>query len=62
MSIVSIMASLLSTPTTSSFLTLTVAPAKVIRGAGVLRSSAISEISTLGNRPLIVTGKHTLNI
>ncbi len=62
MSIVSIMASLLSTPTTSSFLTLTVAPAKVIRGTGVLRSSAISEISTLGNRPLIVTGKHTLNI
>lgn len=62
MSIVSIMASLLSTPTTSSFLTLTVAPAKVIRGAGVLRSAAISEISTLGNRPLIVTGKHTLNI
>lgn len=61
MSIVSIMASLLSTPTTSSFLTLTVAPAKVIRGAGVIES-AISEISTLGNRPLIVTGKHTLNI
>ncbi|QNP31317.1 iron-containing alcohol dehydrogenase family protein [Cylindrospermopsis curvispora] len=55
------MASLLPTPTTSSFLTLSVAPAKVIRGAGVLES-AISEISTLGNRPLIVTGKHTLSI
>lgn len=43
------------------FLTLTIAPAKVIRGAGVL-SSAVSEIAGLGTCPLIITGKHTIKI
>jgi glycerol dehydrogenase-like iron-containing ADH family enzyme len=51
----------LSTQTSSSLLTLTVAPAKVIRGSGVL-SAATAEIACLGNRPLIVAGDSTLTI
>ncbi|MHC5597597.1 MAG: oxidoreductase, partial [Nostoc sp.] len=43
----------LSTQTSSSFLTLAVAPAKVIRGSGVLQTAA-AEIACLGSRPLIV--------
>ncbi|MBW4676447.1 MAG: iron-containing alcohol dehydrogenase family protein [Desmonostoc geniculatum HA4340-LM1] len=51
----------LSTQTSSSLFTLAVAPAKVIRGSGVLQAAA-SEISCLGNRPLIVAGERTLAI
>jgi glycerol dehydrogenase-like iron-containing ADH family enzyme len=51
----------LSTQTSSSLLTLTVAPAKVIRGCGVLQAAA-AEIASLGSRPLIVTGDRTLAI
>ncbi|MEH2027496.1 iron-containing alcohol dehydrogenase family protein [Nostoc sp.] len=51
----------LSTQTSSSLFTLTVAPAKVIRGSGVLQAAA-TEISCLGSRPLIVTGESTLAI
>ncbi|MBK1990405.1 iron-containing alcohol dehydrogenase family protein [Sphaerospermopsis aphanizomenoides BCCUSP55] len=51
----------LSTQTANSLLTLTVAPAKVIRGAGVL-SSTVSEIAKLGTHPLIVAGNRTLSI
>lgn len=51
----------LSTQTSSSFLTLTVAPAKVIRGSGVLQAAA-PEIACLGSRPLIVAGESTLAI
>uniref|UniRef100_A0A8J7AG99 Iron-containing alcohol dehydrogenase family protein n=1 Tax=Desmonostoc muscorum LEGE 12446 TaxID=1828758 RepID=A0A8J7AG99_DESMC len=51
----------LSTQTSSSLFTLTVAPAKVIRGSGVLQAAA-SEIACLGNRPLIVAGDRTLAI
>ncbi|MEO0933047.1 MAG: iron-containing alcohol dehydrogenase, partial [Cyanobacteria bacterium J06641_2] len=51
----------LSVQTPNSFLTLAVAPAKVIRGSQVL-NQAVSSISRLGNRPLIVSGKHTLNV
>jgi glycerol dehydrogenase len=50
-----------STQTASSLLTLTIAPAKVIRGAGVL-SSTVADISKLGTRPLIVAGNRTLGI
>jgi glycerol dehydrogenase-like iron-containing ADH family enzyme len=50
-----------STQTASSLLTLTIAPAKVIRGAGVL-SSTVAEIAKLGTRPLIVAGNRTLGI
>ncbi|WGV27123.1 iron-containing alcohol dehydrogenase family protein [Halotia branconii] len=49
----------LSTQTSSSLFTLTVAPAKVIRGSGVLEIAA-AEIARLGSRPLIVVGKRTL--
>ncbi|RCJ39749.1 oxidoreductase [Nostoc minutum NIES-26] len=49
----------LSTQTSSSLFTLAVAPAKVIRGSGVLPGAA-AEIARLGSRPLIVAGKHTL--
>ncbi|MEA5574816.1 iron-containing alcohol dehydrogenase family protein [Anabaena sp. UHCC 0451] len=51
----------LSTQTASSLLTLTVAPAKVVRGAGVLHSIP-EEIAHLGTRPLIVAGNRTLSI
>jgi glycerol dehydrogenase-like iron-containing ADH family enzyme len=51
----------LSTQTSSSLLTLTVAPAKVIRGSGVLQAGA-QEIARLGSRPLIVAGESTLAI
>ncbi|MEH2070865.1 MAG: iron-containing alcohol dehydrogenase family protein [Nostoc sp.] len=51
----------LSTQTSSSLFTLTVAPAKVIRGSGVLQAAA-AEIACLGNRPLIVAGERTLAI
>jgi glycerol dehydrogenase-like iron-containing ADH family enzyme len=51
----------LSTQTSSSLFTLTVAPAKVIRGFGVL-PAATAEIACLGSRPLIVAGNSTLTI
>lgn len=51
----------LSTQTSNSLVTLTLAPAKVIRGAGILHS-ATREIMGLGTRPLIVAGKNTLKI
>jgi glycerol dehydrogenase-like iron-containing ADH family enzyme len=51
----------LSTQAPSTFLTLTVSPAKVICGGGVL-PTAIAEIARLGSRPLIVAGKQTLVI
>jgi len=51
----------LSTQTSSSLFTLTVAPAKVIRGSGVLQAAA-AEIAFLGSRPLIVAGESTLAI
>jgi glycerol dehydrogenase len=50
-----------STQTASSLLTLTIAPAQVIRGADVL-SSTVADIAKLGTRPLIVAGNHTLGI
>ncbi len=49
----------LSTQTSSSLFTLTVAPVKVIRGSGVLEV-ATAEIARLGSRPLIVAGDRTL--
>jgi glycerol dehydrogenase-like iron-containing ADH family enzyme len=49
----------LSTQTSNPLFTLTVAPAKVIRGPGVLHS-ATAEIARLGSRPLIVAGNRTL--
>jgi glycerol dehydrogenase-like iron-containing ADH family enzyme len=51
----------LSTQTSSSLFTLTVAPAKVVRGSGVLQVAA-AEIACLGSRPLIVAGEATLAI
>jgi glycerol dehydrogenase len=51
----------LSTQTSSSLLALAIAPAKVIRGAGVLQA-APAEIACLGSRPLIIAGEHTLAI
>ncbi|MEH2293905.1 iron-containing alcohol dehydrogenase family protein [Nostoc sp.] len=51
----------LSTQTSNSLFTLTVAPAKVIRGCGVLQAGA-AEIAYLGSRPLIVAGESTLAI
>ncbi|MEA5604153.1 iron-containing alcohol dehydrogenase family protein [Nostoc sp. UHCC 0252] len=51
----------LSTQTSSSLFTLTIAPAKVIRGSGVLQAAA-AEIASLGSRPLIVAGESTLAI
>ncbi|MEA5619581.1 iron-containing alcohol dehydrogenase family protein [Cronbergia sp. UHCC 0137] len=50
-----------STQAPSPVFTLTVAPTKVIRGAGVL-SSAAAEIRRWGTRPLIVAGNRTLAI
>ncbi|MBD2494753.1 iron-containing alcohol dehydrogenase family protein [Nostoc sp. FACHB-280] len=54
-------ATTLSTQTSSSLSALAIAPAKVIRGSGVL-SAAPTEIALLGSRPLIVAGNHTLAI
>ena len=51
----------LSTQTASTLLTLTIAPSKVIRGAGVI-SSELVEIAGLGTRPLIVSGNRTLSL
>ncbi|MEH2316246.1 iron-containing alcohol dehydrogenase family protein [Nostoc sp.] len=51
----------LSTQTSSSLFPLAVAPAKVIRGSGVLQAAA-AEIAYLGSRPLIVAGESTLAI
>jgi glycerol dehydrogenase-like iron-containing ADH family enzyme len=51
----------LSTQTSNSLFTLTIAPAKVIRGAGALTSCG-EAISRLGNRPLILAGDRTLAI
>ena len=51
----------LSAKTSNSFLTLSIAPAKVIRGSQIL-NQAVSYISRLGNRPLIVSGNKTLDI
>ncbi|MBE9200711.1 MULTISPECIES: iron-containing alcohol dehydrogenase family protein [unclassified Nodularia (in: cyanobacteria)] len=50
-----------STQTSSSFLTLTVAPGKIIRGSGVLQTAS-AEITRLGTRPLIIAGNSTLAI
>ncbi|MBE9005605.1 iron-containing alcohol dehydrogenase family protein [Fortiea sp. LEGE XX443] len=50
-----------STQTSSTLSALAIAPAKVIRGAGVLQT-APAEISHLGSRPLIVVGNRTLAI
>ncbi|MFB2736624.1 iron-containing alcohol dehydrogenase family protein [Umezakia ovalisporum] len=49
------------TETSGSLLTLTVAPTKIIRGAGVLQTAA-AEINLLGIRPLIIAGNSTLAI
>ena len=51
----------MSAKTSNSFLTLSIAPAKVIRGSQIL-NQAVSYISRLGNRPLIVSGNKTLDI
>jgi len=51
----------LSAKTSNSFLTLSIAPAKVIRGSQIL-NQAVSYISRLGNRPLIISGNKTLDI
>ncbi|MBD2253977.1 iron-containing alcohol dehydrogenase family protein [Nostoc parmelioides] len=51
----------LSTQTASSFITLAVAPAKVIRGCNILQVAA-TEIAKLGSRPLIVAGNSTVAI
>ncbi|WP_067772486.1 iron-containing alcohol dehydrogenase family protein [Nostoc sp. NIES-3756] len=51
----------LSTQTSSSLITLTIAPAKVIRGVNILQTAA-AEIAKLGSRPLIVAGNSTVAI
>lgn len=51
----------MSTQTSNSLFTLTIAPAKVIRGAGAL-TSAGEMIARLGTRPLILAGDRTLAI
>jgi glycerol dehydrogenase-like iron-containing ADH family enzyme len=51
----------LSTQTSGSVFTLAVAPAKIIRGAGVL-STAAREITRLGTRPLMIAGNSTLSL
>ncbi|MBD0263722.1 MAG: oxidoreductase, partial [Tolypothrix sp. Co-bin9] len=51
----------LSTQTSNSLFTLTIAPAKVIRGAGALISCG-EAIARLGTRPLILGGDRTLAI
>ncbi|MEO1374077.1 MAG: iron-containing alcohol dehydrogenase family protein [Cyanobacteria bacterium J06635_10] len=50
-----------STQTSSSLLTLAVAPAKVIRGFQIL-DAAVDTICDLGNRPLIIGGDRSLNV
>ncbi|MEO0967120.1 MAG: iron-containing alcohol dehydrogenase family protein [Cyanobacteria bacterium J06639_18] len=50
-----------STPTSNSLLTLAVAPAKVMRGSGILADSS-PIIKNLGNRPLLVTGKKSFSL
>ena len=50
-----------STQTSSSLLTLAVAPAKVIRGFQVL-DTAVDALSRLGTRPLIIGGDRSLNV
>ncbi|WP_414551937.1 iron-containing alcohol dehydrogenase family protein [Anabaena sp. CCY 0017] len=47
--------------TSSSFLTLTVAPGKIIRGSGVLQTAS-AEITRIGTRPLIIAGNSTQTI
>lgn len=49
----------LSTQTPSTLLALTIAPAKVIRGAGVLQAAG-AEIARWGSRPLIIIGDRSL--
>ncbi|GAX40662.1 iron-containing alcohol dehydrogenase [Tolypothrix sp. NIES-4075] len=49
----------MSTQTSNSLFTLTIAPAKVIRGAGAL-TNCTEAISRLGTRPLILAGDRTL--
>ncbi|MDH6061957.1 iron-containing alcohol dehydrogenase family protein [Chrysosporum bergii ANA360D] len=49
----------LSTQTSNSLLTLTVAPGKVMRGSGILHSVG-KEIARWGSRPLLVAGNSTL--
>ncbi len=49
----------MSTQTSNSLFTLTIAPAKVIRGVGALTNCG-EAISRLGNRPLILGGDRTL--
>lgn len=51
----------LSTQTSSSLITLSIAPAKVIRGAGALTSCG-DAVARLGTRPLIVAGERTLTV
>jgi glycerol dehydrogenase len=51
----------LPTQTSSVLPALAIAPAKVIRGSGVLQT-APAEIARLGSRPLIIAGEHTLAI
>lgn len=51
----------LSTQTSSSLITLSIAPAKVIRGAGALTTCG-DAVARLGSRPLIVAGERTLTI
>ncbi len=49
-----------STPTSSSLLSIAVAPTKVIRGYGILAESS-QFIKKLGNRPLLVAGKNSFS-
>ncbi|MBO3462619.1 iron-containing alcohol dehydrogenase family protein [Aetokthonos hydrillicola Thurmond2011] len=51
----------LSTQMSSTIFTLTVAPAKVIRGSQIL-TIALESIASLGSRPLIVGGNNTLSL
>lgn len=51
----------LATQTSNSLFTLTIAPAKVIRGAGALTTCG-DAVARLGNRPLILAGDRTLAI
>ncbi|AFY47488.1 glycerol dehydrogenase-like oxidoreductase [Nostoc sp. PCC 7524] len=51
----------LSTSSSTSLLTLAVAPAKVMRGSNILSTAAL-EIAKLGSRPLIVAGNSTIEI
>ncbi|MEA5515992.1 iron-containing alcohol dehydrogenase family protein, partial [Nodularia sp. UHCC 0506] len=50
-----------STQTSSSLLTLTVAPGKIIRGSNVLQTAS-AEITRLGTRPLIIAGNSTQSV